>query len=143
MRKPLKTLALASLMALSACEGAAAPDVADGRPANPNAPQLALSVESVSLAMTRKMPPSLIIRVKGTVRTAGWTDAALMPLQTFAPEGDMRSFTLVAKPPAPDMFVAQVITPIEATVVLDPLPQGVKRIRILSETNEASAEINP
>lgn len=145
MRARMIAAAVAAVLgtALMGCEGTANAPEPDGRPENPNQPQLVYSVEDVQVLMNRKMPPGIVIVAKGQVRTGGWSDAELKPLQTFAPEGDTMSFTLVAKPPAPDMMVIQAIQPIEARLAIDPLPEGLKTIRVMAETGEKTASITP
>ena len=77
---------------------------------------------------------ALTVVVKGSSRTGGWTNPQLKPLETFAPEVGMRSYTFVATPPNGPS--SQATTPIQATIKIDPLPADVKTIRVLSETNE-------
>ena len=69
-------------------------------------------------------------------RTGGWKNVELQPLQTFAPEVGMRSFTLVGV--APTGPVTQALTPVTVTIRVDPLPNDVKTIRVLGETNEVA-----
>jgi len=76
----------------------------------------------------------LTVVVMGRTRTGGWTNPQLKPLQTFAPEVGVRSFTFVATPPAGAS--TQSPTPIQAMIKIEPLPADVKMIRVLSETNE-------
>ena len=83
-----------------------------------------------------RQPPIASITVKGTARTGGWKNVELKPLQTFAPEVGMRSYTLVGTPPSGP--ATQSLTPVTATVQLDPLPADVKTIRVLGETNEVA-----
>ena len=79
-------------------------------------------------------PRSAVITVKGTARTGGWKNIELRPLQTFAPEVGMRSFTLVGTPPSG--FATQALSPVSVTITITPLPADVKTIRVLSESNE-------
>lgn len=88
----------------------------------------------IDVGIQKDKPTSVTVVVKGTTRTGGWTNAQLKPLQTFAPEVGMRSFTFVATPPGGSS--TQAMTPIQATIRIDPLPDDVKTIRVLSETNE-------
>jgi hypothetical protein len=76
------------------------------------------------------------VAVKGSTRTGGWKNVELRPLQTFAPEVGMRSFTLVGTPP--NGPATQAITPVTTTITIDPLPADVKTIRVLAETNEVA-----
>ena len=54
---------------------------------------------SVEVQILERQPPIASISVKGTARTGGWKNVELKPLQTFAPEVGMRSYTLVGTPP--------------------------------------------
>ena len=91
-------------------------------------------VLSVDVTVTRKNPLAVTITVKGTARTGGWKNIELRPLQTFAPEVGMRSFTLVGTPPSG--MATQALTPVSVSIMIDPLPADVKTIRVLSESNE-------
>lgn len=94
-----------------------------------------LDVVSVDVQLTQTS--AALITVRGTTRTGGWTNIQLRPLQTFAPEVGMRSYTLVGTPP-PSGLSTQVLSPVQATVTLNPLPADVKTIRVLSESNEVA-----
>lgn len=98
------------------------------------AQQTIYEVLSVDVSINPKNPRSAVVVVKGTARTGGWKNVELRPLQTFAPEVGMRSFTLVGLPPSG--FATQVTTPVSSTITIDPLPSDVKTIRVLSESNE-------
>lgn len=93
-------------------------------------------VQSVEVQVMERQPPIASITVKGTARTGGWKNVELKPLQTFAPEVGMRSYTLVGTPPSGP--ATQALTPVTATIQLDPLPADVKTIRVLGETNEVA-----
>lgn len=80
--------------------------------------------------------PAAMITVKATARTGGWKDIELKPLQTFAAEVGMRSYTLVGTPPSGP--ATQALSPVSVTITLDPLPADVKTIRVLGETNEVA-----
>ena len=117
-----------------AAEPAPAPVAPKPAPAASNGQKTIYEVLTVDVAISKKNPPSAVITVKGTARTGGWSKVELRPLQTFAPEVGMRSFTLVGQPPSG--FATQVLSPVTATFTIDPLPADVKTIRVLSETNE-------
>jgi hypothetical protein len=91
-------------------------------------------VTGIDVGVAKDKPTFITVIVKGTTRTGGWSNPQLKPLQTFAPEVGMRSFTFVASPPNGSSTAA--MTPIQATIRIDPLPADVKTIRVLSETNE-------
>lgn len=117
-----------------AAEPAPAPVAPKPTPSASNGQKTIYEVLTVDVAISKKNPPSAVITVKGTARTGGWSKIELRPLQTFAPEIGMRSFTLVGLPPSG--FATQVLSPVTATFTIDPLPADVKTIRVLSETNE-------
>ncbi len=125
----------------SAPAAAPAPLAAPPQPAEPtraptqtNGLQTVYEVLSVDITMLKKTPAAAVITVRGTARTAGWTKIELRPLSTGITETGMRSFTLMGQPPSG--FASQVLTTVSAKVTLDPLPDGVRTIRVLSETNE-------
>jgi hypothetical protein len=89
---------------------------------------------SVDVQVTPK--PAATITVKATASTGGWKDIELKPLQTFAAEIGMRSYTLVGTPPSDP--TTQALSPVSVTTTLDPLPADVKTIRVLGKTNEVS-----
>ncbi|MCE9521794.1 MAG: hypothetical protein K8S25_05100 [Alphaproteobacteria bacterium] len=93
-------------------------------------------IVNVEVQMAERKPPFITIVVRGTARTGGWKDVELRPLPTFAKEVGMRSFTLVAT--QPDGPATQALTPVTATIKIDPLPDDVKTIRVLGETNEVA-----
>jgi len=112
----------------------AAPAAPKPAPSASNGQTTIYEVLTVDVVISKKNPPSAVLTVKGTARTGGWSKVELRPLQTFAPEVGMRSFTLVGQ--APGGFATQALTPVTATFTIDPLPADVKTIRVLSETNE-------
>jgi len=114
---------------------AAAPKPAAKAPSQPSPGQATIyEVLTIAIAILKKHPAAAQITVKGTARTGGLIEVELKPLQSVSPETGMRSFTLVGQPPSG--FATQVLTPVSATFTIDPLPDDVKTIRVLSETNE-------
>jgi hypothetical protein len=97
------------------------------------------TVDSIELVTLEKQPAALEIRVKGTARTGGWTDVRLHQLHVTTTPPGVIGFLLVAI--RPKGAVTDAITPIEATFILDPLPNDAKQITVSSETNEVTAEI--
>lgn len=92
--------------------------------------------EIISVDVQVSAKPAATITVKGSARTGGWKDIELKPLQTFAAEVGMRSYTLVGTPPGG--VSTQALSPVTVTITLDPLPADVKTIRVLGETNEVA-----
>jgi len=100
-----------------------------------NAAEMKTVYEIVSVDV-KVVGDGVTVTVKGSARTGGWKNIELRPLQTFAPEAGMRSFTLVGTPPGG--MATQAITPVTATTTIAPLPADVKTIRVLAETNEVA-----
>jgi hypothetical protein len=140
-----RTLALAVAAALTACDAPAPAAKTETPHASAPAPvpevpravaMQVYSVDSISFEIAKSLPIQLTIKARGTVRTGGWSDGELRPLETAAPEVGVRSFVFYAAAPRPDMMVTQALSPIEATFTIPALPADVKAIRILAETNE-------
>jgi hypothetical protein len=96
--------------------------------------QPVLSVDSVTFQVSVSNPPQVVVTARGMVRTGGWSQPRLAPLG--GPVDGVLSFRFEAQGPAPGAMVTQVISPIEAVTTIAPLPEGVKKIRIVAETNE-------
>jgi hypothetical protein len=110
-------------------------------------------VDDVTIVLTKREPPHVMITARGTVPTQGWSNAELIPYLYLVPPADgIQAFCFVAEPPTG--IVAQVLTPIVATYTIDPLseqgvgtsPQGVGtspvwvrgvRVHASSNTKEA------
>ena len=93
-------------------------------------------VVSIDVQIAERKPPFANVIVKGVARTGGWKNIELEPLPTFAKEVGMRSYKLVGTPP--DGPATQALTPVTASIRIDPLPDDVKTIRVLGETNEVA-----
>jgi hypothetical protein len=93
-------------------------------------------VVTIDVQIAERQPPFINVTVKGMARTGGWKNVQLEPLPTFAKEVGMRSFKLVGT--SPDGPSTQALTPVTATLKIDPLPDDVKTIRVLGETNEVA-----
>lgn len=93
-------------------------------------------VTQIDVRLSSGTPAYAIVTVEGFASTAGWKNVELRPLQTFAPEVGMRSFTLIGTPPVG--VAVQALTRVHATALIDPLASDVKTIRVLTETNEAA-----
>ena len=137
------TFVLVCVLALSACESSAGTDQPAPPRSEPSQPQMVYTVDDVNIVLLKKLPAAIIVKAKGTTRTAGWDNAELRPLQTFAAEKGIRSFTFVATGPRKDELPAQVITPIEASLTIDPLPDDVKQIKVMAENNEITVDVYP
>jgi hypothetical protein len=127
----------------SAQQGAApAPAQAANQPA-PIPPLTELQVQrvdSVMLSRPLNAPDSIIIRVAGTVVSAGWTEPKLSPLEDPNGPPAIRVFSFVAtSPPMPDD--ARAAAAVETELRVDALPPEVRTIRVVSATNAVSAPI--
>ncbi len=93
-------------------------------------------IVSIDVQIGERQPPFANVIVKGVARTGGWKNVELEPLPTFAKEVGMRSFKLVGT--SPDGPATQALTPVTASIRIDPIPDDVKTIRVLGETNEVA-----
>lgn len=93
-------------------------------------------VVSIDVQIAERHPPFANVIVKGVARTGGWKNIELEPLPTFAKEVGMRSYKLVGTPP--DGPATQALTPVTTSIRIDPIPDDVKTIRVLGETNEVA-----
>lgn len=102
-------------------------------PAAGGATQMVMSVEGVELFRDAN---GLVTTAKGLVNTGGWSNPQLLPLQTFAPEIGIQSYTFVATPPKPEEMVVQMITEVTATTTINPVPADLKEIKVMAEGGE-------
>ena len=105
-------------------------------PATTTLKKTVFEIRSVDIVLSDRKPLFITVTVRGTTRTGGWKDFELRPLPTLAKEVGMLSYTLVATPP--NGVATQAITPVIATMKIDPIPDDVKTIRVLGETNEVA-----
>lgn len=137
---PPKPAAMPAPTPATAAAPASAVTPAPSAPATPPVPvalkKAVYEIVSIDVQIAERQPPFITVTVKGVARTGGWKDVELQPLPTFAKEVGMRSFKLVGTPP--DGPATQALTPVTATIKIDPLPDDVKTIRVLGETNEVS-----
>jgi hypothetical protein len=118
------------IILVSGCEKGGAPPVAE--------PQKILEITAVQLAILKSDPPQLNINAKGNTSSSGWTNPELKPFVYVAPPQDgIYDFDFVATPPAEGS--ATVITPIEVTHTLSPLPGELKGVRIHATQNKMEA----
>src|SRR5687768_13959267 len=97
-----------------------------------------MEVKEVELAVLESFPPKLRIFASGTVPTGGWTNPRLEPFIFIQPPPNgIYDFDFVADPP--EGPATQVITPIEVVHLWDPLPEGVKGVRIHAMQNSKTA----
>jgi hypothetical protein len=98
------------------------------------------SVDSVELAILKSNPPKLSIEASGRVPTAGWSSPELAPhVYVQAPLDGIYDFDFVGQPPPADHIVAQVGSPISASLVLEKIPAGLRGVRIHAASNSKEA----
>lgn len=103
--------------------------------------QRILAVTKVSIALIKTMPPKLFLAASGEVPTSGWKKPAIEPwFYINPPEDGVQDFDFVAEPPIG--FAAQVISPIEASLVIERSPldywgpgRPLTGVRVHSRTN--------
>ncbi|WP_395670985.1 hypothetical protein [Phenylobacterium sp.] len=137
---------LTGALGLVACEPAPEAEAPAAAPAKPRslarsaqmyAGQEAIqSVESGALEMDNGV---LILKVKGSAPTAGYTDAAFLPrIYAAAPKDGIYEVDVIATKPAG--AAAQVVTPIEVERAWSGYPKDrLKGVKFMSKTNEVVA----
>lgn len=78
------------------------------------------------------LEPAAEVVVKGKAPTGGWTNVTLRPIET---KGTVLELELVGTPPSGP--ATQAVTDVAAAVQINPLPPGVKMIRVVANTNKA------
>lgn len=102
----------------------------------PPKPQAINSVDAISLTVEQANPAKLIIGVKGSVSSSGWSGDFLEP-SLNSPKDGIYEFTYYATPPSDPALT--VITPTSVTHKLDPLPSDLTGVRVLSANNAVEA----
>ncbi len=90
------------------------------------------AVISIDVKLFERQPPLAEVVVKGVAPTGGWTNVTLRPVET---KGGVLELELVGTPPSGP--TTQVLTNTAAAVQINPLPDDVKMIRVVSQTNKA------
>lgn len=86
------------------------------------------------LSWTKKLPPDLLVSVDGVARSSGYSNARLIPQQLDTPTSDgVLEFEFVADPPIG--IVRPVLSSIMADATVLDLPNWVRGVRIIAETN--------
>lgn len=107
----------------------------------PPASTIINGITDVQLSVLQGDPRQLVINVSGTVDSAGWTQSVLVPHEYLVPPQDgIYEFTYYATPPVEPGKT--IITPIDVTHILAPLPADLTGVRIYSETNNVEAVLN-
>ncbi|KMY68116.1 hypothetical protein AAU61_07180 [Desulfocarbo indianensis] len=92
------------------------------------------TVDFVDIAIIKTNPPQLLINAVGAARTSGWLNPVLSPRIYVQPPLDgIWEFDFLADPPAG--VALEVITPINASYMVDGGFQSWKGVRVVAETN--------
>lgn len=100
--------------------------------------KLVYSVDKITMKRLAKSPPALVLEAEGTAPTAGWENISLEPLVI---ENDTLTYRLMGTPP--QGMAAQVLTPVKASRLVDPLPDGTAKIRVTAAENEVIEPVPP
>ncbi|HAH11729.1 MAG TPA: hypothetical protein DCL48_16655 [Alphaproteobacteria bacterium] len=99
-------------------------------------------IDAITLArVPNQAPEHLVIKVRGTVKSGGWTNPILKPAPVPRGGPATRAFVFEATPPGPDAFVTQALTPIEAGLTVTDLSPETRTIVIHCETVAVSQEL--
>ena len=86
------------------------------------------------LAWTRKLPPDLLVSAAGITRSTGYSNPRLIARTYVTPPADgVLELDFVADPPTGIVLYVQ--CPVEANVMVPDLPDWVRGVRIVAETN--------
>jgi len=104
--------------------------------------QQVYQVTGIQLHVLESFPLQLHIAAEGNTRTAGWTNPQLVPYVYVAPPADgIYEFDFKAQ--ASNDAVAQVISSIEASYIMQPLPDALKGVKVYAEQNSKLAMLEP
>jgi len=97
-----------------------------------------LEVTSVSFALTKSLPPGLIVHATGKVSSTGWSNARLVPYVYLSPPQDGTwDFDFIAAPP--EQIALAVICPISASEFIEPMPSWCRGVRVHAGSNEMAS----
>lgn len=124
MHRPTAAFALFALAAATATAFAATP-------------QQVYRVDAVTAKIVNR---HLVVTAHGAVTSGGWTKPRLH-LEPHTAEAPEETVEFLASPPANDKVVIQALLPVETTAVF-PLPRyGAVRVKVTSQTNAVTTEI--
>lgn len=95
------------------------------------------TVSSVIISRPEPGSKDVVVRATGSARSGGWTEPKLEPVPGDAP--DARSYRFVAT--APGGPATSAITDIEVEARISNLPDSVKTIRVIGESNAIAAPV--
>lgn len=97
-----------------------------------------LEVTSVSFALTKSLPPGLIVHATGKVSSSGWSNGRLVPYVYLAPPQDgIWDFDFIAT--RPERIALTVISPISASEFIEPMPSWCRGVRVRAGSNEMTS----
>ncbi|MEQ8433116.1 MAG: hypothetical protein RIA71_02655 [Oceanicaulis sp.] len=98
--------------------------------------------EPVTAWLNKKNPPSLGVAATGMTRTGGWTNGRLAArVYVTPPEDGVQEFDFIAD--APTGMVIQALMPIAGMGGLDPAPDWLRGVRVITETNSVESLFGP
>lgn len=100
--------------------------------------QMVYRVDKLTVKRLAQSPPAIVIEAEGMAPTAAWTDIRLEP-QVMV--DDELTYHFVGTPPKE--MAAQVLSPVKAARLVDPLPENVGKIRVAATGNALVEEVPP
>lgn len=92
-------------------------------------------VTSVSHALTKSMPPGLIVVASGNVSSSGWSNGRLIPyVYVLPPKDGIWDFDFIAT--APKGIALTVISPMSAQTMIHPMPHWCQGVRVHAGSNK-------
>lgn len=97
-----------------------------------------MRVNDVELLLMESFPPQLVIAASGFVSSGGWSNPQLEPAGAIDTDGVL---TLNFKAVAPTGIVTQALELVTARYIVAPLPDQLKKIRVIAASNEITKEL--
>jgi hypothetical protein len=100
-------------------------------------PMLVSEVISIDVSLEKKISPTVAIKAKGKVTTAGHTNPRLLQVLYVMPPADgVQELEFYVDPPSPSKVVAQVITEIETPLLkIEHVPTWMRGVRVRAQSN--------
>lgn len=98
-----------------------------------------MDVGGVTLDVLESNPPKLKIHADGKVPTGGWGKGHLIPYVYVQPPPDgIYDYDFVGEAPPDGTIVTTVVSPISAERLEDPMPEGLKGVRVHACNNSVT-----
>jgi hypothetical protein len=95
-------------------------------------------IKAVRITAYRSVPPKLLIEADATVPTSGYSEPELVEYVYVHPPADgIYELDFIAKPPSGGS--ADVISPISASHVMVPMPDGLRGVKVYASRNSKVA----